>query len=55
MPQYHMFMFLLMEKLWDEMKICCWAGRIMANLEMFPFVLMMSSCAEWTVIAEFKT
>lgn len=27
----------------------------MANLEMFPFVLMMSSCAEWTVIVEFKT
>lgn len=52
--QYHVVMFLLMEQLWDGMKIHCWADPIIANLKAFSFVLVMPSFAEWTVIVEFK-
>lgn len=54
MTQNRVLMFLLVEQLRDGMKICCWADHIIANLEMFSFVLMMPSFAEWTVIVEFK-
>lgn len=54
MTKYHVLTSILVEHLRNGMKMCCWEDHIVANLEVFSFVLMVPNFAEWTVIVKFK-
>lgn len=54
MTWYHVLMFVLVEQLWNGMKISCWEDHIIANLKVFYFVSMIPNFAEWSVIAKFN-